>query len=149
MIPEDDGLEAAPVLRRMHAVPAYREFGLRFTDAGRGWAELTFEPCEKANNFYGFVHGGVWLLAADSAMGGALATLATEQDQVITTQLDFRWLHRFGGEVAVARGRVRHRGRSVCHCDVEFTDEDGKPFAAGSGTYVVMRPEAGGESSPG
>ena len=132
------GIDGHPVLGRMQAVPLFRENGMAFVDAGEGWAELQFEPTERANNFYGFVHGGVWLLVADSAMGGALSTLAPEEQQVITTQLDFRWLRKFAGQCATARGRVLHRGRTVSHCEVEIVDADGKAVARGSGTYVVV-----------
>ena len=134
------GIEAYPVLQRMHDVPLFRESGMTFVDAGEGWAELLFEPAARLNNFYGFVHGGAWLLVADSAMGGALSTIAPRGAQVITTQLDFRWLRKFSGARALARGRAIHHGRTVSHCEVEIAGEDGTAIARGTATYVVTDP---------
>ena len=131
-------LDDYPLLQQMHSVPAYTNNGLAFVDAGEGWAEVRLQASGANHNLYGFVHGGIWLLVADSAMGGSLVTLATEGEQVITTQLDFRWLRRFTGSTAFGRGRVLHRGRTVSHCEVEIRGEDGKPIAKGTGTYVLV-----------
>ena len=67
-----------PPLRDMEAVALFQELGYRFTDAGDGWCEITLTASAKTHNLYGIVHGGVWLLVADSAMGGALGTVQAE-----------------------------------------------------------------------
>ncbi|MCC7365790.1 MAG: PaaI family thioesterase [Dehalococcoidia bacterium] len=130
--------EAFPALARMQAPRVYADNGMRFVAAGEGWADLEFVPTERVHNLYGFVHGGVWLMVADSAMGGALGTVAPLEKQLITTQLDFRWLRKFTGAKAMAHGRVLHHGRSISHCEVAITGDDGKPIARGTGTYVVI-----------
>lgn len=135
-----DVLDRYPALREMQAVALFSDLGYRFTDAGDGWAEITFVASPRANNLYGIVHGGVWLVLADSAMGGALGTVCDPADRIITTQADFRWLRALSGETIRARGRVIRRGRSVSHCAVDLYEGEGAHIGAGSGTYVVLPP---------
>ncbi|MGI8423814.1 MAG: PaaI family thioesterase [Chloroflexota bacterium] len=132
-----------PALRKMEAVALFRDLGYRFSGAGQGWAEVTLEASARVQNLYGIVHGGVWLLVADSAMGGALATLAGPEDRVLTAQSDFRWLRALEGETLRARARVLRRGRSLSHCTVEMFDSSGTQVGLGHGTYVVLAAGAG------
>lgn len=126
----------------MEAVPLFRDLGYYFSDAGDGWAEVHFDATPRTNNLYGIVHGGVWLVLADSAMGGAMGTLCDPDDRIITAQSEFRWLRPLKGSVIRARARVLRRGRSVSHCTVELFDADGVQVGVGNGTYVVLPPEA-------
>ena len=135
-----DFLAQYPALARMQAVPLFSTLGYRFTAAGDGWAEITFSASPASENLYGIVHGGVWLFLADSAMGAALGTICAEDERVITTQADFRWLRALRGETIVARGEALRRGRSVSHCVVSLFDGDRRTIGSGSGTYVVLPP---------
>lgn len=127
-----------PALGAMEAVALFRDLGYRFSDAGEGWAEITFEAKPQTHNLYGIVHGGVWLMLADSAMGGALGTVADPSERVITTQSEFRWLRALNGDRIRARGEVLRRGRSVSHCKVELFDAEGVLIGTGAGTYVIV-----------
>jgi acyl-CoA thioesterase len=126
-----------PALAAMEAAPPFAALGFRFTDAGEGRAEVTLTPGPQVHNVYGMVHGGAWLFLADSAMGGALGTLAAADDLVITVQFDFRWLRALGDGELVARGRVLRRGREASHCAVDLLDAHGTLLGTGSGTYIV------------
>jgi acyl-CoA thioesterase len=132
-----------PALAEMQAVPLFRNLGYRFTDAGEGWAEITFEASPATQNLYGIVHGGAWLVLADSAMGGALGTVCDVREKIITTQIDFRWLRALSGDVIRARGRVVRRGRAVSHAAVDLFDVEGRQIAQGSATYVILPPDEG------
>ena len=133
--------ERYPALGEMEAVPLFSQLGYRFSDAGDGWAEITFEAAPNTMNLYGIVHGGAWLFLADSAMGGALGTVCAVSERIITTQLDFRWLRALKGTTIRARGVVVRRGRSVSHASVELFDGAGTLIGAGSGTYVILAAE--------
>lgn len=126
-----------PSLRAMEETALFRHLGFRFTAAGDGWAELTFTASDRTANLYGMVHGGVWLFLADSAMGGALSTAVEPGQQVITTQLDFRWLRALQGDTILARGRVLRQGRTVAHMAVDLA-EDGETIGTGSATYAIV-----------
>ena len=107
-------------------MPLFRDLGYEFSDAGEGWAEITFTASPRTGNVYGIVHGGVWLVLADSAMGGALGTIVGPDDRVITAQSEFRWLRPLKGETIRARARVLRRGRALSHCTVELFDAAGE-----------------------
>lgn len=127
-----------PALAEMQAAPLFAHLGMRFTDAGDGWAELTFDATDLVMNLYGIVHGGAWLVLADSAMGGALGTVAPEGQRILTGQLDFRWLRPLEGSRIVARGEVLRRGRTLNHATVRFRDASGRDIGFGSGTYLIQ-----------
>ena len=136
----ESSVDRYPALAAMEAVPLFALLGYRFTDAGEGWAEITFTASERSSNLYGIVHGGVWLFLADSAMGGALGTVCAPAERIITTQADFRWLRGLEGGTIRARGRVVRRGRSVSHAAVELYDAQQRLIGQGSGTYVIIPP---------
>ena len=134
-------LDRYPVLREMQAVPLFGDLGYEFTDAGEGWAEITFTASPAANNLYGIVHGGVWLVLADSAMGGALATVAAPDERILTAQSDFRWLRPLEGPTIRTRAQVLRRGRTLSHCEARLYDATDRQIAHATGTYVVLPPE--------
>ena len=138
---EPDFFARYPALRDMQAVPLFASIGFAFTDAGDGWVELAFEASAATNNLYGIVHGGVWLLLADSAMGGALATVAAPEERVITAQSEFRWLRPLSGDTIRIRGQVLRRGRTLSHAVADLYDADGNAIGRATGTYVVLPPE--------
>lgn len=124
----------------MQAVSIFDFLGMRFSDWGDGWAELTMLAGPGNQNLYGIVHGGAWLVVADSTMGGAFATVCAPDERIITGQLDFRWLRPLDGDRLVARGTVIRRGRTLSHAKVELFDAAGRQVGAGSGTYVIQPP---------
>lgn len=136
-----DHLDRYPALREMQAVHLFNDLSFEFTDAGDGWAEITFTATEKSANLYGIVHGGVWLLLADSAMGGALATIATAEERVITAQSEFRWLRPLTGDTIRIRGEVLRRGRTLSHAVANLYDADDNAIGRATGTYVILEPE--------
>lgn len=136
----DDILNRYPPLRDMQAVPLFADLGYRFTDAGDGWCEITLTASPRTHNLYGIVHGGVWLLIADSAMGGALGTVQQPGERVITAQSEFRWLRPLNGDIIRARADVIRRGRSLSHCAVDLFDHTGRHIGHGNGTYVILPP---------
>lgn len=129
-----------PALREMERVALFQELNYRFTDAGEGWCEITLTASAKTHNLYGIVHGGVWLLVADSAMGGALGTIQAEGERVITAQSEFRWLRGLEGDTIRARAEVLRRGRTLSHCSVDLFDGAGRLIGHGNGTYVLLPP---------
>ena len=139
-------LELYPALKEMQAVPLFRDLGYRFTDAGEGWCEITFAVSDRVMNLYGIVHGGVWLVLSDSAMGGALGTIQAPGEQLIAGQQEFRWLRPLDGETIRVRAKVLRRGRRLSHCAVDLYDERDRHIGHGNGTYVILPPDGASEN---
>lgn len=129
-----------PALAEMQQVHLFNDLNFTFTDAGDGWAEISFTASRKSENLYGIVHGGVWLLLADSAMGGALATIATTEERVITAQSEFRWLRPLRGDTIRIRGEVLRRGRTLSHAVADLYDHEDNAIGRATGTYVILQP---------
>jgi uncharacterized protein (TIGR00369 family) len=133
-------IDRYPALLAMQAVPLFSHLDFHFTEAGDGWAEIVFEATPKTHNVYGILHGGVWLMLADAAMGGALATVAEPDERVITAQSEFRWLRALKGDSIRVRARVLRRGRTLSHCVADLYDDVGETVGLGTGTYVILPP---------
>ena len=118
--------------------PIYNILGFSITDGGEGWVECTLVVRDELLNADGALHGGIWLLVADSAEGGAVRTLLTAEERTATVQSDFRWLRRLEGEQLRCVGRVVRRTRQVWHTSVECFDAAGVLVGTGTGTFVVV-----------
>lgn len=133
-VPEKDWL----ALPRAMKSPIYDYMGFDITDGGEGWAEITLTIPDVLLNADGVLHGGVWTVVSDTAMGAAARTLIEPHERVITSQMDFRWLRAIEGRTLRALGRVIRRGRTGWHCTVECFDQRGVLVGMGSGTFVVI-----------
>lgn len=125
-------------LPRALRAPIYDLLGFDLTDGGEGWLEVTLQITDPLLNADGVLHGGVWTLISDTAMGGAIRTVIEPHQRVVTSQSDFRWLRPISGRTLRSVGRILRRGRSVWHCTCECFDEQGTLVGAGSGTFVVI-----------
>lgn len=125
-------------LPRALKAPLYDYLGFDITDGGEGWAEVTLQIRDVLLNADGVLHGGVWTVVADTAMGAAARTLIEPHERVITTQSDFRWLRAIKGDRLISTGRVLRRGRTGWHCTVECHDQTGTLVGQGSGSFVVI-----------
>ncbi|MCK9485896.1 MAG: PaaI family thioesterase [Dehalococcoidia bacterium] len=142
-----DAADAQPVgrverdwlaLPRALRAPIYDLLGFDITDGGEGWLEVTLRITPPVLNADGVLHGGMWTLISDTAMGGAVRTLIEPEQRVVTSQSDFRWLRPIAGETLRSVGRVLRRGRSVWHCTCECFDAQGTLVGSGTGTFVVI-----------
>ena len=124
---------------RAMIAPLYEDLGFDISDGGEGWLEITLAISERLLNSDGVLHGGMWALIADSAMGGAMRTLIEPTERVITSQSDLRWLRPIEGDLLRCVGRVLRRGRTVNHCTAELFDAGGRLVGTGSGTFVVVQ----------
>jgi uncharacterized protein (TIGR00369 family) len=128
---------------RAMIAPIYRDLGFDITDGGEGWVEVTLRISDRLLNVDGVLHGGVWTIVADSAMGGAVRTMISPAERAITAQCDFRWLRPLHGDVLRAVGRVLRPGRSLWHTSVECFDAEGRLVGSGSSTFAVVRRDGG------
>jgi len=126
-------------LPRDMKAPIYDILGFDLTDGGEGWTEVTLNITPDVLNADGVLHGGVWTIVADTAMGAAVRTMIESHERVVTSQSDFRWLRPLGGPIMRVVGRVLRRGRSVWHCTVECFDADNILVGSGSGTFIVLQ----------
>lgn len=127
--------------------PIYAAIGMSIVDGGEGWARVDLELRPELMNADGVLHGGMWAVVADTAMGNAIRTVITREERVATVQSDYRWLRPLGGSRLSCLGRVERRGRTVWHCSCVLEDDQGRTVGTGTGTFVVFRRDRDGEGA--
>ncbi len=114
--------------------------GYRISEVGDGMAVVTCEPGEYHLNPFNIVHGGLAAALIDTATGCAISSQspAGTGQTTINLQIEyFRPMTENNGPLR-CEGRVVKRGRRIAVADAELVGEDGKVYARGSGTYMIL-----------
>jgi uncharacterized protein (TIGR00369 family) len=120
--------------------PIAELLGFRLVQVEPGFALFEFEPGEHLYNPIGVVHGGVAGTLLDSAMGCSIQS--TLPANMIYTTLEFkvnlvRAVTSRTGPMR-AEGRVVHVGKRAGTAEGRLIDRDGKFYAHGSTTCMIM-----------
>ena len=101
----------------------------------------TFEafPSPKYYNPQMRLHGGYAATLIDSATGCAVQTKLQAGIGYGTIELKVNYVRKIDAEVGrlLCTGTVIHAGRTMLTADAKLTDENGKLYAHGSGTFLV------------
>lgn len=87
-------------------------------------------------NGLNIVHGGISATLADVTMG-SLARRSTGK-KVVTLDMNVKYLAPGKGEKLISTAHLLRRGRSVCFCECEITNERGDKILAASGTFFIL-----------
>jgi len=137
------GLEyLAAIARGEIAQPPLGEaMGFRLTEIESGRALFTAEVAEHHYNLIGSVHGGFAATLIDSASGCAVMSTLGVGDRWTTLNLQIDYLaglDRDAGAI-VCEGRLVRVGRRTAIADAELRDTQGRVYARGSSTCLIMR----------
>ncbi|HVY83799.1 MAG TPA: PaaI family thioesterase [Caulobacterales bacterium] len=139
------GLEVMQALIRgeVEAATIATTLDFRLVEVEDGRAVFEGNPSERVMNPLGTVHGGFALTLLDSCTGCAGHT--TLPPGVFYTTLEtkgnfVRPIMPHTGKLR-AEGVVVARGRTIITAEGKITDADGKLYAHGTSTLLVMRPE--------
>lgn len=137
-VPLKRHLEELVAGRAQHP-PVAELVGYRWTclEPDRATVELTVRPGHA--NLMGTVHGGIFCVAADAAMGGAYATGLADDEVHTTLELKINFLRPVWRGRLTAKGKVIKRGRRVGLCEAEVFDHKGRLVAKASGTLMTLR----------
>jgi acyl-CoA thioesterase len=85
------------------------------------------------------LHGGYAATLIDSATGCAVQTKLQAGVGYGTIELKVNYVRKIDAEVGrlLCTGTVIHAGRTMLTADAKLTDENGKLYAHGSGTFLV------------
>jgi len=128
---------------RLPQPPIGRTLGFAPVEAARG--RVVFEGAAgfDAMNPMGGVHGGWYGAILDSCMGCAVMTELERGELYTTLEFKVNIARALPLDLAVrATGLVQHKGRTTAVAMGELRGiEDGRVYATGSTTCLVMRPE--------
>jgi uncharacterized protein (TIGR00369 family) len=117
--------------------------GFRLVAVEAGFVAFEGEPSDKILNPLGAVHGGWALTLIDSACGAAGHTTlpAGVGYGTVETKVNFvRPITPATGTLR-AEGRVLAQGRTILTAEAKLTDAQGKLYAHGTSTCMIVRPE--------
>ena len=121
------------------ASPMATALDMRLIAADEGTATFEAFPSARFNNPQKRLHGGYAATLIDSAMGCAVQTKFAAGIGFGTVELHVNYVRRI--DVATGRllcvGTVLHWGRTMSTAEAKVTDEAGKLYAHGSGTFLV------------
>lgn len=128
---------------RLPAPPIGVTLGFWPIEATRGHVVFEGRPRFDATNPMGGVHGGWYGAILDSCMGCAVMTALERGETYTTLEYKVNITRALPLEMAVhAIGTLEHKGRSTAVARGELRGvADGRLYATGSTTCIVMRPE--------
>jgi uncharacterized protein (TIGR00369 family) len=141
------GLSGLELMRLMVAgelpqAPVADTLGFRLVEVERGHAVFECEPAEFHYNPIGTVHGGLASTLLDSATGCALATTLEPGQGWTTLELKANFTRPITADTGLMRciGSVVHPGRTVATAEARLVDLDGRLYAHGTSTILVLGP---------
>lgn len=122
------------------APPMARTLGFDLVEVERGSAVFECVPREFHFNPIGTVHAGLASTLLDSAMGCAFMTTLDVGVGWTTLELKANFTRPIGVETGLLRcvGTVVHAGRTVATTEARLWGADGKLYAHGSSTILVL-----------
>ena len=117
--------------------------GFRLTEATEGRAVFMGEPTERVYNPLGMVHGGFAMTLIDSATGCAVQTLlpAGTGYGTIETKAHLTRAIRHDTGMLTCEGKVVHSGGRIATAEAHVTGPDGKLYAHGTSTCMILPPQ--------
>ncbi|MBI9085228.1 MAG: PaaI family thioesterase [Desulfobacterales bacterium] len=122
--------------------PIARLLGYRIAHVEKGQAVFELVPEEFLYNPIGSVHGGVACTLLDSAMSCAVHTLLPQGAGYTTIEVKVNFIRPVTGQTRIVRSEAHavHIGRRLATAEGRLIDPDGKLFAHGTATFMVLGP---------
>jgi len=130
----------AIVAGRLPAAPLARVLGFALAEVEPGRAVFEIEPMEFHYNPIGSVHGGVACTLLDSAMGCAVHTTLPAGTGYTTAELKVNLVRGITTATGLLRaeGKVIHRGNRIATAEGFLRDRDGRLYAHGTTTCLIL-----------
>jgi uncharacterized protein (TIGR00369 family) len=139
---EASGIELLCSLARgeLPKPPIMSTLGFDGFDVGPGWAKFTLTPAEHHYNPIGSVHGGVAATLLDSAMGCAVHSTLDKGVRFTTVDLQVSFVRPLTSQTGPVHceGAVVHVGSRIATAEGRIVDDDGKLYAHGTTTCLIM-----------
>jgi uncharacterized protein (TIGR00369 family) len=125
--------------------PMLELLGLRLTEAEPGRVVFTAIVEERFYNGTGVAHGGFAATLLDSALGCAINSMMPAGKRFTTLELKVNLTRPLTREVGPLRceGRIVHLGGRTATSEGRIVDRNGKLYAHGTTTCIVVEPPRG------
>jgi len=125
---------------RIAPPPITRLLGFRLAKVEEGLAEFECEPGEQHYNPIGVVHGGLAMTLLDSAMGCCVHTRLPAGKAYTTLEVKINLVRAITVQTGTLRatGRVIHLGGKTATAEGRLEDAEGKLYAHGTTTCILL-----------
>ena len=120
-------------------IPFLAWLGARRERVADGEAVVVVDLVPELLNNHGGGHGGVVMTLLDNAMANAALSRIAFTREVVTIDIHVAFVSPATGRLT-ATGRATGGGRSVCFCEAEIADADGRLVAKAMGTFRYREP---------
>ncbi len=122
--------------------PIAATLGIRLAEVTEGAAVFEAEPADFHVNPLGVVHGGLALTLVDSAAGCAVQSALPAGASYTTLETKVNMVRAVLVSTGLLRcfGRIVHLGRTTATAEARVEDTEGKLYAHGTSTLLVVRP---------
>ena len=120
-------------------IPFLAWLGARRESAADGVAVVVVDLVPELLNNHGGGHGGVVMTLLDNAMANAALSRIDFAREVVTIDIHVAFMSPATGRLT-ATGRATGGGRSVCFCEADVADADGRVIARAMGTFRYREP---------
>lgn len=127
------------LLKDWHGSAMAETMDMRLISVDDGQAVFEGFPSPKYYNPQMRLHGGYAATLIDSATGCAVQTKLPARVGYGTIELKINYVRRIDASTGrlICTGNVIHAGRTMLTAEAKVTDESGKLYAHGSGTFLV------------
>nr|WP_137937719.1 PaaI family thioesterase [Chitinivorax sp. B] len=129
------------ILNKEIPVPPIMELiGFRFVTVEQGLVAFEFEPAEPHYNPIGTVHGGIISTLLDSAMGCCIHTMLPAGVGYSTLEIKVNFVRPVSVKTGTLRceAKVIHTGSKAATSEGRLVDRDGKLYAHGTTTCIIL-----------
>lgn len=128
------------LLERQEPLPLGQHIGMRIAEVSEGRAVFRLQPSPFLCNPVGGLHGGIFGLLLDSAMGCAVWTRCPAGTGYTTLEYKVNIVRGQNGEgdEIVSEAEVLHFGRRTATAEGKIFDSAGKLLAHGSTTCILL-----------
>ena len=136
------GLEALRLIQagELPPPPIAKTLGFGAIEVDEGTATFEIEPAEFHYNPIGVVHGALALALLDSAMGCAVQSTLPAGVAYTTLEVKANFVRPLTSSTGLIRctGTVVHGGRTVATTEGRIVGPDGKLYAHGTSTLLIL-----------
>ena len=118
--------------------------GMWIAGVSEGRVVFALEPAEYHYNPLGTVHGGVMATLLDSALGCAVQSMLPAGTSYTTIELKVNYLRPITAQTGTVycEGKIIHLGGRIATAEARLTDAEGKLYAHGTTTCLIIRPSS-------
>ncbi|MEL7302357.1 MAG: PaaI family thioesterase [Pseudomonadota bacterium] len=122
--------------------PIAKTLGFKLVEVGDGLAVFEGTPDASCFNPIGTIHGGFAATLLDSCLACSVHSTVPQGSIYTTLEIKVHYTRAILPDVGLMRaeGRVLHAGRTTGTSEGRLTDRNGKLYAHGTTTCLIMKP---------